>query len=414
MFRLHIEKLVPGGLGLARTPGGVALVRGGLPGEVVEAELRPSKNHLEGRVARILEAHPERYTGFLPPSADLPLVYPAQLPLKQGLVREALARVAKLDLEPAPIEPSPPYGPELGLHYRTAAQYALHPLGGLAYRYPGTHELLRVDYDPLIAKPMEPVFHLLRGWPLGGLDEVALRASLYEGRVLVALVGGAPRPLRRDAQALLREGVAGVVWAEASPKGRFRGLVRPLGGEVGLLEEFGGVCATVSVQSFAQVNPRAAGRLYQEAARLAGSGRKAVELYAGSGVLSLHLAPRFEEVVAVEISRDAVGRGEADRRRMGVENLVFHRDDARVLPRLLPAELVAVNPPRAGLSAEVVRALLEGRPERVLYIACDPVTWARDVGRLVQGGYRLAFARPYDFYPFTHHVEVLSLLVLGP
>ncbi|RMH54849.1 MAG: class I SAM-dependent RNA methyltransferase [Deinococcus-Thermus bacterium] len=414
MTRLRIEKLVPGGLGLARTPEGVALVRGGLPGELVEAELRPRKNHLEGWVKRLLEAHPERYPKPLPPSADLPLAYRAQLPLKQGLVREVLARIARVDLEPHPIAPSPSYGPEPGLHYRTAAQYALHPLGGLAYRYPGTYDLLRLDGDPLIAKPMEAVFSLLSGWPLGGLEEVALRASLYEGRVLVAFIGGAPGLLKRSARALLQEGVAGVVWAEASPKGRFRGLVRPLGGELSLLEKFGDVLATISVQSFAQVNPKAAGSLYQEAAHLAGSGRKAVELYAGSGVLSLHLAPRFEEVVAVEISHDAVKRGEADRRRMGVENLVFHRDDARVLPQLLPAELVAVNPPRAGLSAEVVRALLEGRPPRILYIACDPATWARDVGRLVRGGYRLVFARPYDFYPFTHHVEVLSLLVLGP
>ncbi|MCS7069654.1 MAG: RNA methyltransferase, partial [Meiothermus sp.] len=113
----------------------------------------------------------------------------------------------------------------------------------------------------------------------------------------------------------------------------------------------------------------------------------------------------------IEINRNAVKRGEADRNRLGVQNLVFKQDDARVLAKHLPADLVMVDPPRAGLSPEVLGALLEGQPAQILYISCDPATWARDVGRLVQAGYRLGFVRPYDFYPFTHHVEVLSLLM---
>ncbi|RDI95706.1 class I SAM-dependent RNA methyltransferase [Meiothermus sp. QL-1] len=413
MVRLRIEKLVPGGLGLARTPEGVALVRGGLPGEVVEAVLRPRKHHLEGRVLRVLEPHPERYPGPLPPSADLPLHYPAQLSLKQALVEEAMERVARLEPRLAPLEPSPSYTPEPGLFYRTAAQYALHPQGGLAYRHPRSHRLERLEEDPLVAPPLQEAFQLLRRWTFEGPVEVALRGSIYAQQVQVGLIGGEARALRRVALALVEAGLAGVVWAEASPKGRFRGQVRHLAGQEGLLEEFGGVLSTINVQSFAQVNPKAAARLYQEAARLAGRGERAVELYAGSGVLSLHLAPSFARVVAVEISPEAIRRGEADKARLGVENLVFRRADARVLSEYLPAELVVLDPPRAGLSREVLEGLLRGRPERVLYIACDPVTWARDVGRLVEGGYRLAFARPYDFYPFTHHVEVLSLLVWG-
>lgn len=410
MARLLIEKLVAGGLGLARTPSGTALVRGGLPGEVVEAELRERKNHLEGHVRKILEPHPARYPKPLPPSADLPLEYPAQLPLKQGFVQESLERIAKLSFEVSPIQPSPIYGAEEGLYYRTAAQYALHPRGGLAYRRPQSSDLVRIPLDPLIAEPLQPAFALLSGWPLPSLEEIVLRGSIYEGKVQVGFIGGQARFFKKTAQALLQEGIAGVVWGEPSPKGRFRGRMQHLGGASGLLEDFGGVVSTVNVQSFAQVNPRAAGLLFREASRIVASGRKAVELYAGSGVLSLHLAPFFEEIVAIEINRSAVARGEADRDRLGVQNLVFKQDDARVLTKHLPADLVMVDPPRAGLSKEVLKGLAEGQPAHILYIACDPATWARDVGRLGQAGYRLRFARPYDFYPFTHHVEVLSLL----
>jgi tRNA/tmRNA/rRNA uracil-C5-methylase (TrmA/RlmC/RlmD family) len=381
-----------------------------MPGEVVEADLQKRKHHLEGQVTRVLEPHPARYHKPLPPSADLPLEYPAQLPLKQGFVQESLERIAKLSFAVSPIQPSPSYGPQEGLYYRTAAQYALHPLGGLAYRQPQSNDLIRLTHDPLIALPLQPAFELLSDWPLSSLEEVVLRGSVYEQKVQVGFIGGQARFFKKTAQALVQEGLAGVVWAEVSPKGRFRGRIQHLAGETDLLEDFGGVLSSINVQSFAQVNPKAAGMLFQEAARLVAPGRKAVELYAGSGVLSLHLAPFFKEIVAIEINRGAVKRGEADRDRLGVQNLVFQQDDARVLAKHLPADLVVVDPPRAGLSPEVLAGLLEGRPAQILYLACDPATWARDVGRLVQAGYRLDFVRPYDFYPFTHHVEVLSLL----
>lgn len=370
----------------------------------------PRKNHLEGQVTRVVKRHPARYLEALPPSADLPLEYEAQQPIKQGFVQESLERIAKINFEVAPIQPSPNYGERAGFHYRTAAQYALHPLGGLAYRLPQSNELVRVSQDPLIAEPLQSAFELLSSWPLASLEEVVLRGSVYEHKVQVGFIGGSARYFKKTAQALVQEGIAGVVWGESSPKGRFRGQVQHLAGATHLLEDFGGVLSTINVQSFAQVNPKAAGLLFQEAKQIVESGHKAVELYAGSGVLSLHLAQRFTEIVAIEINRSAVRRGEADRERLGIQNLVFRQDDARVLGKHLPADLVMVDPPRSGLGSEVLTALLEGKPQQILYIACDPATWARDVGRLVQGGYQLRFVRPYDFYPFTHHVEVLSLL----
>jgi tRNA (uracil-5-)-methyltransferase len=405
--RVVVEKLVPGGYGLARTAEGAVLVRGGLPGEEVEGRPVRRKGALFLEEVRLLKPRPDRYPHPLPPSADLPLVYEAQLPLKEGLVAEALERIAKVPFALSPIRPSP-----RALGYRTAAQYARHPLGGLAYRLPESQALVRVEEDPLLAEPLAWAFALLKTWPLP-VEEIALRGSLLEGKVLLGLIGGSPEALKRPARALVQEGFAGVVWAEPSPKGRFRGRVRPLQGETTLLEAFGPITATVSLESFAQVNPLAAGLLLEEARDLVQGGERALELYAGSGLLSLLLAPRFQEVVAVEISKEAVRRGERDKARLGVENVRFHRGDAREARRFGRFDLVVLDPPRAGLSEEVRAYLLQSRPEEVLYIACDPATWARDVGELVRGGYELAFARPYDFFPFTHHVEVLSLLRLG-
>ena len=406
MLTFRVEKLVPGGYGLARTERGVVLVKGALPGELVRGEPKRKKGALFLEAPEILEAHPGRYPEPLPPSPDPPPAHEAPLPLKEALVRDALERVAKLEAPLAPIRPSP-----RPLAYRTAAQYARHPLGGLAYRLPESHELHRLEKDPLLAEPLAWAFDVLKLWPLP-VEEVALRGSLLEGKVLLGLVGGVPEALKRPAKALVQEGFAGVVWAEPSPKGRFRGRVTPLAGERTLLEAFGPLKATVSVESFSQVNPLAAGALLEEARTLVFGGRRALELYAGSGLFSLLLSPRYEEVVAVEISKEAVRRGEMDRKRLGAENVRFLRMDARKAEALGAFDLVVVDPPRAGLPPEVRAYLLRARPREILYVSCDPATWARDVGALGQGGYRLAFARPYDFFPFTHHVEVLSLLRL--
>ncbi|TBH20602.1 class I SAM-dependent RNA methyltransferase [Thermus thermamylovorans] len=404
---LRVEKLVPGGYGLARTEEGTVLVRGALPGEVVRGRPTRRKGALFLEEAEVLTPRPDRYPHPLPPTADLPLLYESQLPLKAGLVQDALERIAKLPFPLSPIRPSP-----RALAYRTAAQYARHPLGGLAYRLPNSHGLVRVEEDPLVAEPLAQALRVLSLWPLP-VEEVALRGSLLEGKVLLGLIGGSPEALKRPARALVREGFAGVVWAEPSERGRFRGRVQLLQGEGTLRERFGPLTASVSVEGFSQANPLAAGELLEEAQGLVAGGGRALELYAGSGLLSLLLAPRFREVVAVEIGKEAVRRGEADRRRLGVENVRFHRGDAREAARLGAFDLVVLDPPRAGLSPGVRRYLLETRPREVLYIACNPATWARDVGELVRGGYALAFARPYDFFPFTHHVEVLSLLRLG-
>jgi len=404
---LVIEKLVPGGLGLARTPEGTALVRGGLPGERVRARLYRRKNHFEGEAFEILDPSPDRVDLPLPPTADLPLRYTAQLAVKQGFVEESLRRVGGLEAQVHSIAPSP-----RELRYRTAAQYVYLPTGGLGYRRPGSHEPVPIAEDLLAAEPVEGARRLLSSWPLVNVGEVAIKGSLEEGRALAALVGASPGKLKRAAAALVESGLAGVWWAAPSPEGRFRGRLVHLAGKAILMEDFGGVQAPVDPVSFSQVNPLAAGRLYREAVALTGEGHRAVELFAGVGVLGLHLAGRFAEVVAVEINGRSVQMGAKNARKQGVKNLHFARDDAKNLQAYLPADLVALDPPRAGLSREMRRTLIEEGPEKVLYIACDPATWARDVGELVrQGGYSLAFVRPYDFFPYTHHVEVLSFLI---
>jgi 23S rRNA (uracil1939-C5)-methyltransferase len=94
-----------------------------------------------------------------------------------------------------------------------------------------------------------------------------------------------------------------------------------------------------------------------------------------------------------------------------VLNLNFVQGDASRLEKY-PSDVITVDPPRAGLSTDALNALLRAQASQVIYVSCDPGTWARDAGKLVRAGYTLKHAEPWDFYPHTSHVEVLSVFEL--
>lgn len=170
---------------------------------------------------------------------------------------------------------------------------------------------------------------------------------------------------------------------------------------------------SVTATSFAQPNPAAASALYQVLVNWAGSGHHAVELFAGGGTIAMHLAARYGSVTAIEVDKGAVERGKRDAERLGISNVELLRTDARRLKLESGPELFVVDPPRAGLSAELRSQLTDAVTERLLYVSCDVATWARDVADLERRGLRLVRFAPYDFYPHTHHIEVLSLFERG-
>jgi 23S rRNA (uracil1939-C5)-methyltransferase len=409
LSRVRIEKLIAGGAGLARTPSGVVLVAGALPDELVEVEIAKKRGTLEGTLRRVIEPSPsrERPPRGTPPTADLAhATYPAQLEYKHGFVQEALERIAKLEFAVLPTEPSP-----LEWRYRNTAQYMVTP-AGIGYRQPNTHRAWLLESDPLVGEVLSDGLAALNGETLEPTLEIALRGSFLTGEVLACLIGkDSPNRYNRAVKHLRDLGVSGVSYAFASLEGRFRAGIEHLWGAETILEQYGDFAVQVSASGFAQVNPLAASNLYRKARDLAGSGKLAVDVYGGSGTLGLHLTTHFQQVQVIEISPEAVARGQSDAARLERTNLHFTRGDASRLEGIF-ADCIALDPPRAGLSQDVVRSVLLARAPKLLYVSCDPATWARDVAKLVRGGYRLTFAQPWDFYPQTSHVEVLSLLEL--
>ncbi|AZI43393.1 class I SAM-dependent RNA methyltransferase [Deinococcus psychrotolerans] len=419
---LDIEKVVAGGLGLARDEDGVVLVRGALGGEQVEAQVQAARGVRQGRVVRVLRPSPDRVDAPDLPTADLAHAhYSAQLRIKRELVEEALSRIAKLDHPVADTVPSP-----REWHYRNGAQYLVTP-SGLAYRERRGQGMWRLGggQDPLVMDAVQAVLDQLDPERLDPAHEIAFRSSRQTGEVVASLIGvGQPGRFLRAAHHLLDVGVVGVSLAGAAQR-RFTAGVQLIAGEGSVQEKLGEVQVSLSAVGFAQVNPEAAGQAYRMAAQLAGSSavsdenagldgssmadknKTALDLYGGSGAIGRHLARTFGKVIVLDTSSEALRRGQSDVRQSGEKNVVFRRDDAAALPN---ADAIVVDPPRAGLSSEARDAIDDNTANTLVYVSCDPATWARDVGDLVRRGWILGEVVPHDFYPQTSHVEVVSKL----
>ena len=167
----------------------------------------------------------------------------------------------------------------------------------------------------------------------------------------------------------------------------------------------------MSAPSFFQVNTAQADKLVKIALEglEIGADDYVADLYCGVGTFTLPMARAAEMVFAVE----SYGSSVRDLRRASeaahLDNIeIIGGDAARELPELGELDALLVDPPRAGLAAEIIGSIAEAGPTRMAYVSCNPSTWARDVKRLEEAGYELIGATPVDMFPQTHHVEVVS------
>ena len=179
----------------------------------------------------------------------------------------------------------------------------------------------------------------------------------------------------------------------------------------------------ISPLSFYQVNPEQTQKLYSLAMNYAHlTGKETVwDLYCGVGTISLFMARRAGKVCGVEIIPEAIENAKQNAARNGIENAEFFVGKAEeVLPAYVQEcrsagkepdiDVICVDPPRKGCDSKCLETILEIRPERVVYVSCDPATLARDLRILADGGYQLQKVRPVDQFGHTVHVETVVLL----
>jgi 23S rRNA (uracil1939-C5)-methyltransferase len=360
------------------------------------------------------------------------LPYERQLEVKQEQVADALGRIGKLSgFELEPILPAVETW-----RYRNKLEYSFgaDPDGRLicGFHAPGRwHEIVEVT-DCLLAsqagnEARERVVALCRDQGLtaydrrsgeGFLRNLVVREGRRSGQIQLRLVT-ATGELDREAFARLADADTSVLWTQIEGVAEVTqgGVTELLGGEDRLDEEVGPVRLRVSPQAFLQTNTEMAERLYAVAVDYAALGgfERVYDLYCGIGTIALTMAPRAAEVWGLEIVEEAIADAIDNARRNEIENVRFFAGDVRLALRELVQtagrpDVVVVDPPRAGLSAKVVRRIIESAPRRIVYVSCNPTTLAPNAAQLVDAGYELVKVRPVDMFPQTPHIECVGVL----
>jgi 23S rRNA (uracil1939-C5)-methyltransferase len=426
-LEVEIDALAFGGRGIARVGGYVVFVAGGLPGDLVRAEVtKPKKRFAEARAVELLRPGADRvanaclHEGEPCPGAPWQgLAHEQQLAEKSQQVGEALRRIGNLDgFELEQIEP-----PLEQWRYRNKLEYSFGVRDEetiLGFHASGRWDLVIGVEDCLLASERgNAIRNEVRDWareesvapydrPAGDgvLCNLVVREGKRSGQIQTRLVT-TPKRLPKppvDLHTVVDPGSGG----NDGPTGVL--------GEERLREQLCGLEFEMSYNAFFQTNTEMAERLYSVAAEYADlSGNERVfDLYCGIGTIGLTMASRAGEIWGLEIVPEAIADAERNAERNGIGNARFVAGSARtgVRPLLEEAgkpDVVLLDPPRAGLSQKIVRRVLECEAKRIVYVSCNPTTLAPNAAQMVEAGYRLRRVRPVDMFPQTPHIECVAL-----
>ncbi|WP_035288034.1 23S rRNA (uracil(1939)-C(5))-methyltransferase RlmD [Brevibacillus massiliensis] len=439
---LTIKSLGINGEGIGYYKKKIVFVPAALPGEVVNAEITSvQERYATARLVKLKERSPDRVQPPCPlyeacGGCSLQhLDYQAQLASKQSLVVEALQKYAKLT--------DPPVRPTIGMtdpwKYRNKAQFQVGRQGGklVAGLYKsGSHELVDLEgcliQHPSTNEITEKAKQIIDALGIPSYDErkrtgvirtIVSRVAFATGETQLTLVTATDEiPHLRELILELRYHLPSLVSIvqNVNPKKTsvvFGETTKVLWGKPSIAESLGDLSFDLSARAFFQLNPEQTTKLYNEVKAAAGLGGEeyVLDLYCGTGTISLWLAPFAREVRGIEIIPEAVEDARQNAKNNGITNAHFYTGRAEVImPKRakqgLKPDVVVVDPPRTGLDPALINSLLDVRPERIVYVSCNPSTLAKDLSRLL-GEYELKYVQPVDMFPHTAHVECCSLLV---
>ena len=381
MLEVEIERILPGGMGLAHAGGKTVFVALAAPGDRVRVRIdRRQGDVLFASIQEILTPSPVRveppcpYFGRCGGCDFQQLTYEAQLAAKAEMIRDCLHRIARLENIPDFVVTGSPNN----WRYRLRATWQIdQEERTIGYYERGSRRVCDV------------------------VDCAVLKPELQEKLEQVRATEWSRFP--RELKHLdVVGGENGVSFAPAFAEFETNELSLTISGEV----------YNYNAEAFFQINPSLLGPLIDFALRDA-SGDTALDLYCGAGLFTLPLSRRFNKVIGVEANSAAA--------RFARRNLQRGRlSNARVIAASVTdwfrntgldrVDFILLDPPRAGAESAVIKGMLDLHPAYISYVSCDPATLARDLKKLLAGGYVINSLAAFDLFPQTHHVETVVRL----
>jgi 23S rRNA (uracil1939-C5)-methyltransferase len=380
--RLRLGEMAHLGAALGRVGSKVTFVYFGIPGEeVIVSPFRNRSKWDQAKVLEVVDPSPLRVSPVCPYFGECGgcqwqhIDYQAQIELKQQVVKQQITRIGRLD----DVDVSPTIPSDAVWHYRNHSRFTSRADGRVGFTGLRSHWVVPIDFCHISDPAINRLLEVLQGRCSSVKHQLVVRVGVGTGDTLVyphldleGVVSGQP---------FLEETVLGR---------RFR----------------------VSAHSFFQVNTQQAetlARLVKNCLSLTGS-EVVVDAYSGVGTFAVLLAPSASKIIAIEEAGPAVA--DARHNAAGLDNVVFMLGKAEALLPTIRETVhsVVLDPPRAGCQPSVLKAIIDKKIERLVYVSCDPATLARDLRILVDGGYDICKVQPMDMFPHTYHVETVVLM----
>ena len=440
-LQVSIETATIDGSGVARVDGQVVLVPGALPGERCSVRIaHVGRSAVFAQLLSVLTPSAHRVEPDCPyfsrcgGCALRHMDYEQELALKQTHVQSCLTRIGGQTISALPIT-----GAAQTDGYRNKVQFPVQEQDGrpVAGFFSGkTHRVIPVRHCRIQPDCADAIRGAVLAWMeqyhiraydeqthTGYIRHIYIRFGAESGQILVCIVANcAQLPKKKQLVAALLAAEPGITTIVFSPNTKKGNTVlgtefHPLYGDGTITDTLCGLQFRLSAPAFYQVNHAQAERLYEKAVQLAGlTGNETVlDLYCGTGTITLCLARHAKKTIGVEIVPQAIEDAKFNAAQNGMENAEFFCMDAGQAAKMLAdrhirPDVIVVDPPRKGVSADVIEAISAMAPQRVVYVSCDPATLARDLKLLTATGYTLQTAEAFDLFPRCAHVETVVLL----
>lgn len=426
--------------------GRAAFVPGALIGECVQASIcKNAERFVECRLEQVISPAPVRIQPACPLSGRCGgckaqhVEYGAALNLKTQIVRQTVERIGSF----TDIEVRPAKGSVSPWRYRNKGEFAISfdkntrkPIIGSSEA--NSHRLLDMN-DCLIQHELSiRVVDTVRQWMTqrkvpawdenvraGGLRYVVTRVNHKDELMVILCTTAKNIPFTAELEQMLKKATGGALRSfyqlllSPRPHHALDGKCRLISGDATIKDTLMGLTFDISPQTFFQVNREMTDVLYGEAlAAAALEGHEEVlDAYCGAGTISLSLAKKAKKVIGVELNAKAIEDAKRNAKANGLSDKTqFIAGDAaeevlKLFDKGFRPEVMVVDPPRKGVEAKLLNAMVRCKPKRIVYVSCNPSTLARDLKILTQSGeYRVEYVQPVDMFAQTEHIESVVCL----
>nr|WP_317331181.1 23S rRNA (uracil(1939)-C(5))-methyltransferase RlmD [uncultured Romboutsia sp.] len=442
-YVVDIVDIGQGGVGIGKYEGFTVFVEGGLIQDKAKVRINKSKkNYAVGDIVEIIEKSPFRVDRIC--SDDLKdcggcqiqeLDYNKQLELKTNEVKQVISRIGKLEN----VEIHETIGMQSPCRYRNKAQFPIQNINGetaIGFYKKKSHDVIPTDMCVIQHDINDKIIKIIKTYikaynvsiynettHTGVLRHLVTKVGFTTNEVMVVLVvNGTNLPHINELASVLEENIPGFKTLVLNINKAKTNVIlgkenKVIYGNGKINDYIGDLVFEISPLSFFQVNPVQTEVLYNKALEYAElkENDTVFDIYCGIGTISLFLAQKATKVYGIEIVEDAIKDAKINAKLNDLDNVEFYVGKAEeVVPKMYiegkTANVVVVDPPRKGCDEKVLDTIVSMKPDRVVYISCNPSTLARDLAYLDERGYKCVEIQPVDMFPHTMHVEAVAKL----